>query len=84
MRFFLWKHLEDNCYTENPKTIEQLKTAARQAVNSISKETLNEVFLNFRQLFLTILKIKLLPTKIKLILKPYAFLILLPNIKSEL
>jgi len=47
--FFLWEYLKNNCYAQQPETIKELIIAVRKVVNGISKEMLNEVFLNFRK-----------------------------------
>ena len=51
--FFLWGYLEDQVFCELPSTIPELKTKIRQAISSITAETLEKVYKNieFRNSF---------------------------------
>lgn len=44
--FYLWGYLKDNVYVNNPKTLDDLKSAITSCINSISKETLKNVSWN--------------------------------------
>lgn len=47
--FFLWGHLKDQVYRQNPKTIEQLKQYISSACEAIPPDTLSKVSGNFIQ-----------------------------------
>ena len=44
---FLWGYIKDKVYSNNPKTIAELKTAIQEVINSIDVPTLQRVMQNF-------------------------------------
>ena len=47
--FYLWGFLKSRVYAEKPCTLEELKTAIRENIQEIGKETLVKVEANFRK-----------------------------------
>lgn len=47
--FYLWGHIKQLVYKDNPKTIPELKDSITKAINSVSAETLKKVIYNMKK-----------------------------------
>ena len=47
--FFLWGYIRDHCYSQHPRTTEELMKAIRKTVNIISHEILSKGLYSFRK-----------------------------------
>ena len=47
--YFLWGHIKDHCYTNKPRTNEELITVIKKVVGDIKTDILERVFYSFRK-----------------------------------